>query len=87
MLKSFLNEDRDSGEEGMDRDEKTRKGIVIRKRCDSCGTRISLIVDEGDACILKCARCGREYQFYYNAAVLLFPASLCDPVRLQSTIG
>jgi len=48
----------------MNRPEQTIKGITVRRRCDHCGTRIIILVDEGDRCLLKCNKCGKEYLFY-----------------------
>ncbi len=48
----------------MERPEKTVKGYSVNRRCDTCGTRISMTVDQGDKCILKCSKCGKEYRFY-----------------------
>jgi hypothetical protein len=52
----------DSGE-AMDRPKKTQGGFTVSRRCDACGTKCTIVVDEGDLCILKCLHCGKEYNF------------------------
>jgi len=52
----------DSGE-AMDRPKKTQKGFTVSRRCDACGTKCTIMVDEGNICILKCLQCGKEYNF------------------------
>ena len=51
-------------EEAMTQPQKTAKGFAVCKRCDSCGTRISLAIDTDEECILICQCCGKEYRFY-----------------------
>lgn len=45
----------------------TLKGFAVRRRCDACGTRIDMAVDEGEKCILICPHCGKEYRFRIRA--------------------
>lgn len=48
----------------MEKLQKTLKGFAVRRRCDVCGTRIDVAVDEGEKCLLKCSQCGKEYRFH-----------------------
>lgn len=49
--------------EAVDRPIKTLKGFTISRRCDLCGMRCTVAVDEGDLCVLRCLQCGKEYSF------------------------
>ena len=51
----------------MDKPQKTLKGFVVSRRCDICGTKINITVDEGEKCTLKCAQCGKEFRFFFKA--------------------
>jgi hypothetical protein len=51
----------------MDRPKKTVRGFTISRRCDDCGTKINIAIDDGDKCTLKCSQCGKEYKFYYKS--------------------
>lgn len=57
---------------GMDKESvaehlpRTAKGFLVSKRCDDCGVKTSIALDDGEKCTLKCSRCGREYNFYHS---------------------
>jgi hypothetical protein len=48
----------------MDKPKKTVKGFTVSRRCDACGTKVDISCDNGNKCMLKCSRCGKEYTFY-----------------------
>jgi RNase P subunit RPR2 len=41
---------------------------MVRKRCDSCGARVSLDTDDGDIAMASCSQCGKKYRFSYRTA-------------------
>jgi hypothetical protein len=40
------------------------RGVLMRRRCDSCGTRIGIKCEGENKVILKCPECHREYTFF-----------------------
>ncbi len=40
------------------------RGLLLRRRCDSCGTRISILGEEIDKVFMRCPECLREYVFF-----------------------
>ncbi len=40
------------------------RGVLLCRRCDSCGTRISFKGEAKDKLILKCPECLKEYTFF-----------------------
>jgi len=54
----------------------TSKGFVVRRRCDDCGNKTNIALDDGEKCTLKCTQCGKEFDFYYSRAHL---ATCCEP--------
>ncbi len=40
------------------------RGMLLRRRCDSCGTRIDMLGELDDRVFMKCPECLREYVFY-----------------------
>lgn len=48
----------------MNKETRTKQGYSVCRRCDNCGTRISIISAESDnCCTLRCGFCGQEYRF------------------------
>ncbi|MGC8491448.1 MAG: hypothetical protein ACP5SH_06900 [Syntrophobacteraceae bacterium] len=39
------------------------RGILLRRRCDSCGTRIDILAEGEDRVFMRCPECLREYVF------------------------
>ncbi len=39
------------------------RGILLRRRCDSCGTRINILGEVDDRVFMRCPECLREYVF------------------------
>jgi len=52
--------------EAMDGQKQTLKGFIVKRRCDMCGMKIEILIDEGERCTLVCAHCGKEYKFYFK---------------------
>ncbi len=52
----------------MDAARQDIKEFIVRRRCDNCGTKIVLVAEANDKCLLICRQCGREYIFYAKAA-------------------
>lgn len=50
----------------MNGPDQTIKGFTVRRRCEQCGTRVIILVDKGEWCLLKCTKCGKEYLFYFK---------------------
>lgn len=44
--------------------QRTVKGFIVGKRCDECGIKTCIAVEEEDKCILKCKQCGKEFRFF-----------------------
>ncbi|MGC9195268.1 MAG: hypothetical protein ACP5IL_07415 [Syntrophobacteraceae bacterium] len=42
------------------------RGMLLRRRCDSCGTRISVFGEVSDRVFMRCPDCLREYVFFYR---------------------
>ncbi|MDR3555118.1 MAG: hypothetical protein P4L55_10225 [Syntrophobacteraceae bacterium] len=42
------------------------RGMLLRRRCDSCGTRIHLLTEVDDRVFMKCPECLREYVFFHR---------------------
>ncbi len=40
------------------------RGLLLCRRCDICGTRISIHVEGNDKVTMKCPECSREYVFF-----------------------
>jgi hypothetical protein len=40
------------------------RGVLMRRRCDLCGTRIGLKCEGKDRVVLRCPECQREYIFF-----------------------
>jgi len=40
------------------------RGVLMRRRCDSCGTRIGLKCEGEDRIVLRCPGCQQEYVFF-----------------------
>jgi hypothetical protein len=40
------------------------RGLLLRRRCDSCGTRVNIHGENEDSVTLKCPECHREYVFF-----------------------
>ena len=67
----------------MDKPKKTLKGFTVSRRCDTCGKRIDIAVDEGEKCMLKCSQCGKEYKIYFKAQSHMFPCLFCSLLLLM----
>lgn len=52
----------------MDNQQIVLKGFAVRRRCDACGRRIDVVADDGEKCTLRCAQCGKEYNFYFKGS-------------------
>lgn len=51
----------------MNAEIKTKNGYAVRRRCDSCGSRVDTIIfDDGNMCTLKCTRCNKEYSYFFK---------------------
>jgi translation initiation factor 2 beta subunit (eIF-2beta)/eIF-5 len=49
----------------MDKDAKTESNILKAcRRCDDCGVRAEIKLEQKDMCVLQCSLCGKEYPFY-----------------------
>ncbi|MHC1727337.1 MAG: hypothetical protein AB9866_15255 [Syntrophobacteraceae bacterium] len=44
------------------------RGVLLCRRCDSCGTRISFKGEAQDKLVLKCPECEKEYIFFERPA-------------------
>ena len=42
------------------------RGMLLRRRCDSCGTRIHILTEVDDRVFMKCPECLREYVFFHR---------------------
>ncbi len=40
------------------------RGLLLCRRCDSCGTRIGIHGEGSDRVVMKCPECLREYVFF-----------------------
>jgi hypothetical protein len=40
------------------------RGLLLCRRCDSCGARISIHGESDDSVVMKCPECQREYVFF-----------------------
>lgn len=40
------------------------RGVLLCRRCDYCGTRISFKGEAQDRLVLKCPECKKEYTFF-----------------------
>ena len=40
------------------------RGLLLCRRCDSCGARISIHGEGADSVVMKCPECQREYVFF-----------------------
>ncbi len=44
------------------------RGVMLCRRCDSCGTRINFKGEAKDRLVLKCPECEKEYTFFERPA-------------------
>lgn len=42
------------------------RGVLLRRRCDSCGSRISILSEGDDKVFMRCPECLREYVFFHR---------------------
>ncbi|MDR3566874.1 MAG: hypothetical protein P4L43_02485 [Syntrophobacteraceae bacterium] len=42
------------------------RGLLLRRRCDSCGTRIRILGEGDDKVFMRCPECLREYVFFHR---------------------
>ena len=40
------------------------RGLLLCRRCDFCGIRISIHGEDNDRVVMKCPECQREYVFF-----------------------
>ncbi|MFZ0929118.1 MAG: hypothetical protein WAN11_10990 [Syntrophobacteraceae bacterium] len=40
------------------------RGLLLCRRCDFCGTRISIHGEGDDSVVMRCPECQREYVFF-----------------------
>lgn len=40
------------------------RGMLLRRRCDACGTRINILGEIDDRVLMRCPECLREYVFF-----------------------
>lgn len=43
------------------------RGLLLCRRCDSCGTRIGIHGEGNDRVVMKCPECLREYVFFQRS--------------------
>ena len=44
------------------------RGLLLRRRCDSCGTRISIQGEDDNSVTMQCPKCQRQYVFFQRPA-------------------
>ena len=42
------------------------RGVLLRRRCDACGTRINILGEGADKVFMRCPECLREYVFVHR---------------------
>jgi hypothetical protein len=52
----------------MEAPKKTLLGFTVSRRCDNCGIKCTVAVDDGERCIIKCMQCGKEYSFRWKSS-------------------
>ena len=40
------------------------RGLLLRRRCDFCGTRINILGEDEDTVTMQCPQCNRQYIFF-----------------------